>query len=109
MYRIATLAIVLTFSLIGAVASAVHADNLGPRHARLEARIHSGVESGSLVPREVHRLRHEQRHIQNTRNRMRANDGKIGAIGRARLHRMQDRASRHIYRAKHNRRGGANS
>lgn len=106
MYRIAIISVVLLFSLSGFVASVAGADNdatrPGVRHARQAARIQAGVEKGSLVPREAHRLRHEQRNIQQSKRRMLASDGKIGPRERAKLHRMQDRASAHISRAKHN-------
>ena len=104
MHRIAILSIALLFSLSGFVASAANADNPGARHARQRVRIHAGVEQGALVPGEARRLRHQQGDILKSRQRMLADDGKIGPAERKRLHGMQDRASRQIYRAKHNER-----
>ena len=71
------------------------------RHARQGARIHQGVKSGSLTPRETRALVKERRHIKRTQKRM-LRDGRIDRFERARLNRMQSRASRHIYKLKHN-------
>jgi hypothetical protein len=62
----------------------------------------AGLESGSLVHREARKLRREQKAIKNTKQRIIHNDGKLGPKGRSRLNRMQNRSSRHIFRAKHN-------
>ena len=72
------------------------------RQERQRARIHSGVHKGTLVPAEARKLRSEQRRIQKTKKRMLADDGKLGPAEKVRLARMQDRASRHISRAKRN-------
>ncbi len=94
---------VSTFFLASCIAASIaSAGEPRTRQIRQRARIHTGVEKGALVPREARTLRHEQRHIANAKKRMRADDGKLGPAERARLHRMQDRASRHIFRAKHN-------
>ncbi len=102
MNRTTILSITVLFFSSSLLASAASAGEATVRQARQRARIHNGVESGSLVPREARLLRHEQRHIRKSRRRMLGNDGKIGPAERARLHRKQDRASRHIFRAKHN-------
>ena len=72
------------------------------RKARQNVRIRRGVKNGSINRVERRVLRAEQRKINRTARRYKANDGKIGPVERARLNRMQNRASRHIYRAKHN-------
>ena len=72
------------------------------RKANQSVRIHQGVASGSLTRGERVALKAEQRHIGKTRARFAA-DGTLTPRERAKLDRMQDRASRHIYRAKHNR------
>jgi hypothetical protein len=75
---------------------------VGRREARQSQRIAQGVRSGQISAREYKVLKREQRCIQKLKIRARA-DGRIRSWERARLHRMQDRASRHIYKAKHNR------
>lgn len=87
-------------SIVGA--SLATAGEPRARQERQRARIHSGVHKGTLVPVEARKLRNEQRRIQKTKKRMLAKDGKLGPAEKARLARMQDRASRHISRAKHN-------
>jgi len=61
-----------------------------------------GVRSGEVTDREFVRLNREQRRIGKYKRRA-WRDGGISHRERHHLHRMQDRASAHIYRAKHNR------
>jgi hypothetical protein len=75
---------------------------VGRRQARQSQRIVQGVRSGAVSAREQGVLKREQRHIQKSKMRAFA-DGRVSPKERACLRRMQDRASRHIYRAKHNR------
>ncbi len=96
------LASLLVCAAIGAPSAS--AGKLTDRRERQLDRIDQGVQNGSLRRGEEHRLRHEQGKIRRTARRMRADDGKLGRRERSRLNRMQDRASRHIFRAKHNRR-----
>ena len=65
-------------------------------------RIHQGVHSGALTRSEARTLLREQRHIRQTAKRAWA-DGRLTRPERVRLHRMQQRAGRHIYGLKHNR------
>lgn len=65
-----------------------------------QERIGQGVGSGQLTPREAIRLEKQQAGIERAERRAGA-DGKITPNERARLHRKQDRASRRIYRQKH--------
>ena len=73
------------------------------RQVRQKKRIHQGVRSGELTRGETKALKKEQRRIQKAKRRARS-DGKVTKKERARLEHMQDRSSRHIYRAKHNER-----
>lgn len=73
------------------------------RQVRQEQRIEQGRRSGSLTPREAMRLERGQGRIDRMHGRMQA-DGRMSRRERARLDRAQDRQSRHIHRAKHNRR-----
>ncbi|GEM_PF-958038 len=68
---------------------------------RQAGRIHHGVRSGQITRPEAHRLKTQQRRIDRTYRRFSAN-GNLDRYERSRLGRMQHRASRHIYRAKHN-------
>jgi len=65
-----------------------------------QRRIGQGIKSGQLTPREAVRLEREQAGIERAQRRAEA-DGKVTPRERARLHRKQDRASRHIFREKH--------
>lgn len=102
MNRALILSIAMLFLHSGAIASSASAGEPRARQVRQRARIQTAAVEGSLVRREARRLRHEQRIIQTTKRRMLADDGKLGPVEQARLQRMQDRASRHIFRAKHN-------
>jgi hypothetical protein len=65
-------------------------------------RIAQGIDDGSLTRSETRRLVREQRHIHNDIRRAKANDGHIGPVERMHILSEERRASRHIYRAKHN-------
>ncbi|MEN6448455.1 MAG: hypothetical protein ABFD70_12100 [Syntrophaceae bacterium] len=79
------------------------AGNVGERQIRQQDRIAAGVGSGQLTPRETARLQSEQARIRHVKKEMRS-DGRLDPAERARLHRMQDRSSRHVYAMKHNHR-----
>jgi len=87
--------------LLGA-ASVADARGVEAREARQRTRIERGAADGSLTRRETHRLAHEQVRIERTERRLRHDDGRLGPRERARLDAMQDRASAHIWRARHN-------
>jgi hypothetical protein len=65
-------------------------------------RIHNGIQNGELTRKETRLLAKEQRHIKRSERRAKS-DGIVTKRERARLDRKQDRANRHIGRAKHNR------
>ncbi len=73
------------------------------RQVNQSARIHQGVRSGQLTGQKTRRLVRQQRRINRTKKRM-WSDGQLTGRERSKLNRMQNRSSRHIYRAKHNRR-----
>jgi len=81
--------------------SAAWADRSSIRDHRQTRRIHQGVLSGEITRPEVRRLKKEQRRIDSAYHRAFA-DGHLNWRERQRLDKMQDRAGRHIYRAKHN-------
>jgi len=65
-------------------------------------RIHQGVHSGTLTRGEARTLLREQHHIRQAIKRAWA-DGHLTRLERVRVHRMQERAGRHICGLKHNR------
>ncbi len=73
------------------------------RHHYQKERIAKGVLSGEVTGREYRYLVNEQRRIQRQRRHFLA-DGCLSRGETQRLHLLQERASRDIYRAKHNRR-----
>ncbi len=66
-------------------------------------RIARGVDSGEISNNEYFNLTQEQKRIQRAGRRALA-DGRLSQNERRRLRHMQDKASEHIYKAKHNRR-----
>jgi hypothetical protein len=73
----------------------------GHRQIRQSKRIVHGTKNGQITDREFIRLNREQWRIQRYKKRAWA-EGYMNPMERHKLHRMQDRASEHIYRAKHN-------
>ncbi len=74
------------------------------RQMNQEQRIDQGIASGRLNQREAARLDREQSRIDGMEKRAKA-DGVITRRERARIDAAEDRASRHIYREKHDRQG----
>ena len=68
-----------------------------------QQRVGQGVRSGELTTGETIRLEKEQRGI-NQDIRAAKSDGVVTGAERKDIHQDQNQASRHIYRAKHNRR-----
>jgi len=92
------------FVLAASVASAQTATpHVTKRQLRQQARIEQGVRSGELTPRETRRLELQQGKIQADKRKAKA-DGVVTPAERAKLAREQNRASRTIYRLKHNER-----
>ena len=73
------------------------------REGRQSRRIKQGVRSGSLTHREARHLRAQQSRIRAHERRVKA-DGVVTARERASLQHQENRASRNVYRKKHNRR-----
>ncbi len=92
-------------ALIGAglAAGAAQAQNVDQRHYNQQTRIDQGLRNGSMTPREARRVEFQQHSIDRQEARMRYRDGgRLNGYDRAVLQHREDRASRHIYRAKHN-------
>lgn len=97
-----------TVLLLGAAMAAhaatpveLQARRVDNRQARQDARIDQGAASGQLTAREQRRLRHQQQHVSNLEDRVEA-DGKVTGKEAVHMEHAQDRASRNIYRKKHN-------
>ena len=73
------------------------------RQRHQQRRIGRGVRSGELTGRETLRLEREQYQIQQEKRAYKS-DGEVTRAERRELHQELNQASRHIYRAKHNRR-----
>ena len=95
--------IILTaLAFIGLVfANSAMAGRVGKRQLRQNARIHQGVKSQELTFRETRTLRREQHRIQRTKRRA-LRDGVVTPRERVRIENRQNKASRDIYRLKHN-------
>ena len=68
------------------------------------ARIAQGVKSGELTKGETVKLANEQKEIRKDVKEAKKDDGHIGPRERAEIKHDQRKASRDIYRAKHNKR-----
>jgi hypothetical protein len=89
-------------ALVGALALAAPSEaSIDGREREQSQRIRQGRKSGALTNREAARLVREERQIRREERRFRANDGHLGPRERAKLNRDLNRASRDIYRQKH--------
>ncbi len=71
------------------------------REVRQQKRIDQGVKSGQLTPKEANRLEKQQAKIKADEANAKA-DGKVTPKERAKLTKEQNKASRNIYKKKHN-------
>ncbi|MBA2936269.1 hypothetical protein HZF05_19480 [Sphingomonas sp. CGMCC 1.13654] len=95
--------IIAALMSIGFVAGAAQAQGVDQRHADQQHRIDNGLRNGSMTPGEAHRVERQQHSIDRQEARMRyRHGGRLNGYDRAVLQHREDRASRHIYRAKHN-------
>jgi hypothetical protein len=96
--------LVLALAAIAALPGIATAGNRDPgvnqRQHHQQYRIQQGVQSGELTRGEARRLQGEQRYIRHE-ERMYKSDGRLSPAERADLHRDQNRASRDLYRQKH--------
>ncbi len=103
------IALVITMSLVGiaaaqeSTASGTRTPRVAKRQKHQQKRIGQGIHSGELTRREALRLEHEQREIRQEKREAKA-DGEVTRHERVGLRREQNQASRHVYRAKNNRR-----
>ena len=93
----------MTIGLVLIVASISWArDAISHRQMKQSQRITHGIRSGEITAREFVSLNREQRRVGKYKRQVRG-DGRISDSESRLLYRMQDRASAHVYRAKHNR------
>lgn len=85
---------------IAVAAPAAHGASVDERQARQQKRIEQGLKSGELTPREAGRLERQEARIAAEEKASRS-DGKLSKRERAKLQRDLNKASRHIYREKH--------
>jgi hypothetical protein len=71
------------------------------RQGNQQARIGQGVKSGELTKGETRRLERQQTKIQHDK-RVAKSDGVVTPGERAKLNREQNRASKRVYKLKHN-------
>jgi hypothetical protein len=76
---------------------------INQRQVNQHARIRQGVKSGELTKGEAAKLRSEQRDIRRDK-KMAKTDGKVTPAERQEIRKDQNKASRDIYRLKHNER-----
>lgn len=97
---------IILFIIIGMLVSfssnPVSAKDPFQRQDRQKDRIRQGIKSGELTRHEMIKLKNEQKRIRQYTKRA-VRDGHLSRSERRTIDRMQDRAGRHIYKAKHNR------
>jgi hypothetical protein len=74
---------------------------INQRQDRQQHRIVKGIHNSSLTVRETAGLAKQQASIRNYERRSRADGNGLSLVERARIEHRQDRASRNIYRQKH--------
>jgi len=112
MKKMFSIFIAISISIVFAVVSLAQATTsshgkktpgINQRQKNQQKRIGQGVRSGELTAKETIRLEKEQKEIQQEKKEAKS-DGTVSKEERKDIHQDQNKASRHIYRAKHNRR-----
>ena len=95
--------VLCTLLIVGSAFASAQArtPHVAKRQLKQQARIEQGVKSGELTAGETKRLELQQAKIQSDKRKAKA-DGVVTPAERAKLAREQNRASRKIYRLKHN-------
>jgi hypothetical protein len=100
--KVKTVTIIFVTTILALIwCSSAWADRSNIRDYRQTQRIRQGIRSGEIIRPEARRLKKEQHRIDRAYHRASA-DGHLNWRERQRLNNMQNHASRHIYRAKHN-------
>jgi hypothetical protein len=96
---------IMIFALFTTLAITSYAQTATPRadtrQGAQRARIHEGRKEGELTNREASALNSQQRSVRRLERRVKA-DGEVSTKEKVRIEKKQDRASRHIRRAKSN-------
>lgn len=95
-------AAVAAFIAAPAFAQSAATPGIDQRQANQERRIDQGIASGELNARETARLERGQQRVENMETRAKS-DGVVTRGERAKMHAVQDRQSKRIYRQKHDR------
>lgn len=98
---IITCLMLFTFTYWHHVGADTNTPRIDKRHQNQQERIEQGVSSGGLTPHEADMLEAQQDQIENAEARVKA-DGVVTSTERRRLSARGNRASRNIYRKKHN-------
>ena len=86
---------------VAAEANPRYKGRVNNRQSRQQLRINQGIGNDSLTKRETGRLQQQQQHINNMEQRMRASGNGLTAKEHFALEQAQDRASKNIYKQKH--------
>ena len=97
----ATLGTTVSVSAQTAPAGNTNTPVIDKRAANEQARIANGVNSGALKPGETVKLEKQQARINNAEAKAKA-DGKVTKGERKHLRKMENNASKNIYKKKHN-------
>jgi hypothetical protein len=101
--RLALATAALCAATLTYAAGAVDTPRVDQRQDNQAQRIDAGVKSGQLTMPETRKLEKQQTRVRMAEHRAKA-DGTVTTGERRHLNHMQNRASRHIYRKKHNHR-----
>ena len=77
------------------------AGEIEERQKRQQERIGEGISSGQLKPKEAIKLEAEEGKIRREKRRFKRNDGKLGPKEKVKLNKDLDKASKDIYKEKH--------
>ena len=97
------IAILFGFVGISTASAGTNSPGVDWRERNQMKRIGKGIRSGEITRREGRHLMRQQVRTRRMERRFKS-DGHLSGRERVRLHRRLNRNSRHIYRAKHNRR-----
>lgn len=100
--KMVTVLAAFSFGFMGIVGTA-SAGKIAKRQGNQQDRIGQGIASENLTRGEVKRLHKEQEKIRGMK-KVAWSDGRLNAKERARINRVQNKASKNIYVAKHNNR-----
>jgi hypothetical protein len=95
--------VLFTLTTAAPISANPYTPPIDARQANQQQRINQGIATGSLTPREVRHLEMQQHRIERAEVAAKA-DGVLTRGESIRLNHRQNKASRDIFRKKHNRR-----